>query len=381
MDGFALRIQTRTPNFLVDVSLDAGNELVTLLGRSDSGKTVVLRSIAGVYTPQYGLIEIGDRVVFSSIQDIDVPPSERRVGWVPHVSTLFPNLTVAGNVAFALEKYDTVSEEMGRQRVIEVLDMMGLSAFHQRHPADLSGEQLQRLALARALVIDPDIILLDDPFASLDMQARRQARRELQSLRAAVNVPAILATTDLEEAYEISSRVALIDRGRILQFDPPRTLVMRPANREVAELTLSVNIGHGLVVAAIEGGVMVQTRLGRFRASGIYPLGIDVDMVIRPEHIQILGQNDEEYGDNVFEGHLVEAIRDGDFYDLKFVPDMSDEPIHISMTDLAYQQLSVNPGDQCRVRFPPQAIHLMTMGPGENDELLPEAGESSTGSG
>ncbi len=367
MDGFALRIQTRTPDFLVDVALDAGNELISLLGRSGSGKTVVLRSVAGVYTPQHGLIELGDRIVFSSVQGVDIPPSERRVGWVPHVTTLFPNLSVADNVAFALKKQDTTSPETGRRRVREVLDMMQLIPQWDRLPAKLTTEQLQRVAFARALVIDPDILLLDDPFADLDISARRQARHEFQSLRAGINVPAILSTTDLEEAYEVSSRIALIDRGRILQYDPPRTLVMRPANRDVADLVLSVNIGRGLVVEAVEGGVMVQTRLGRLRAAGVYPLGIDVDMVIRPEHIQVLtpGGN-EEYSDNILVGRMIEAERHDDFFELTFVPDTGGDPLRITMSDLAYREPTVDPSQQSRVRLPPQAIHLMASLPDTN---------------
>lgn len=367
MDGFALRIQTRTPDFLVDVALDAGNELISLLGRSGSGKTVVLRSVAGVYTPQHGLIELGDRIVFSSVQGVDIPPSERRVGWVPHVTTLFPNLSVADNVAFALKKQDTTSPETGRRRVTEVLDMMQLTAQWGRLPAQLTTEQLQRVAFARALVIDPDILLLDDPFADLDISARRQARHEFQSLREGINVPAILSTTDLEEAYEVSSRIALIDRGRILQYDPPRTLVMRPANRDVADLVLSVNIGRGLVVEAVEGGVMVQTRLGRLRAAGVYPLGIDVDMVIRPEHIRVLTSGDaEEYADNILTGRMIEAVRHDDFLELTFVPDIGGDPLRITMSDLAYRGPAVDPTQQCRVRLPPPAIHLMALLPDTN---------------
>lgn len=368
MEGFALRVQTRTPDFLIDVSLDAGNELIALLGRSGSGKTVILRSIAGVYTPQHGLIEIGDRIVFSSVQGIDLPPSERRVGWVPHVTTLFPNLSVADNVAFALQKQEALPPEVGRERVDEVLDLLQLARYHRKLPGDLSTELQQRVAFARALVIDPDILLLDDPFADLDMTARRQARREFQALRDGVSVPAILATTDLEEAYEISNRIALIDRGRILQFDQPRTLVMRPASREVAELTLSVNIGRGLVVEAVEGGVLVQTQLGRLRAAGVYPLGLDVEMVIRPEHIQLLSPDDDEYDDNIITGRVVEALRHDDFYELSFVPDISGEPLRISMSDLAYRELTIDPSREYRVRFPPQAVHLMALLPGNDPQ-------------
>lgn len=361
MDGFAFRLQTRTPDFLIDVALDSGNELITLLGRRGSGKTVVLRSIAGVYTPQFGVIELGDRMVFSSIQGVDVPPNERRVGWVPNSNALFPNQPVVENVAFALQKHESMSQEQRRRRVLEVLDMLQLSSVQARTPAELPPEVLQRVCFARALAIDPDILLLDNPFQELDMSVRRKVRQEFQSLREAVKVPALFATVDLEEAYEISNRIALIERGTILQVDPPRTLLMRPVSRQVADLTLSVNIGRGLVVEAVEGGVMVQTRLGRLKAAGIYSLGIDVDTIIRPEHIQVFPPDDTEYDDNLLRGTIVDASRNGDLYDLRIEPETGVEPLHVSMSDLAFRGLGLEPGAACLMRFPPQAIHLMAL--------------------
>jgi ABC-type Fe3+/spermidine/putrescine transport system ATPase subunit len=370
MDGFALRLQTRTPDFLIDVSLEGGNELISLLGREGSGKTVMLRAIAGVYAPEFGVIEIGDRVVFSTVMDVDIPPSERRVGWVPNAGALFPNLSVYENVAFALQKHDSMPADLVRQRVLEILDMLQIATFRSALPGELEDVQLQRVCFARALVIDPDILLLDNPFDELDMNTRRKVRHEFVSLREAVGVPAIFATVDLEEAYEISSRIALIDHGRVLQYDTPRTLLMRPANRQVADLTLSVNIGQGLVVEAVEGGVMVQTRLGRLKVAGVYPLGIDVDTVIRPEHIQVLAPQDQgnEYEDNILNGVLVEATRNGDLYDLLFMPEIGQIPVHVSITDLAFRELGIQPTDACRVRFPPQAIHLMALLPGNTSQ-------------
>ena len=375
MDGFAIQLQTRTPDFLIDISLDAGNELIALLGRQGSGKTVILRAIAGVYEPQFGIIEIGDRMVFSTVQGINIPPTDRRVGWIPNASALFPNQPVYDNVAFALQKQESLPEPALRQRVLEVLDMLQFGGQQSQLPSTLNDEELQRVCFARALVIDPDILLLDNPFEGLDMATRRKVRQEFMSLREAVAVPALIATDDLEEAYEMATRIALIDHGRILQFDRPRTIVMRPANRQVANLTLSVNIGQGMVVEAVEGGVMVQTRLGRLRAAGIYSLGLDVDTVIRPEHIQVLRPGDEEYSDNILTGTLVDARRNGDLYDLRFEPDTGGEPLQISVSDLAFRELRIQPSEPCMVRFPPQAIHLMALLPDNESPSGLEIGE------
>ncbi len=119
-----------------------------------------------------------------------------------------------------------------------------------------------------------------------------------------------------------------------------------------------------MVVEAVEGGVMVQTRLGRLRAAGVYPLGVDVEMVIRPEHIQLLAPGEaEDHADNILVGRLVEAVRHDDFFELTFIPDISGDPLRITMSDLAYREPVVDPTRESRVRFPPQAIHLMALLP------------------
>ncbi len=377
MDGFAIRLQTRTPDYLIDISIDAGNEMIVLLGRQGAGKSVILRAIAGVYTPQFGVIELGDRTVFSTINEIEVPPSDRRVGWVPRANALFSNQSVRENVAFALQKHDEIQPEQAARRVEEVLDMLQLRAHASRVPAELPAELVQRVCFARALAIDPDILLLDHQFDDLDVTTRRKVRRDFRSLREAVGVPALMATIDLEEAYELAGRIALIEKGRLLQFDTPRTLLMRPVNREVAALTLSVNIGRGVVIEAVDGGVSVQSRLGRLRAAVVQPLGIDVELVIRPEHIQIPGPREELPNENVLQGTLIDVVRQGDLFDIRFAPDIGGDPLHISMSDLAFRELGLQPSQPCRVYLPPQAIHLMALLPDDEPRPAPDAGASS----
>lgn len=374
MDGFAIRLQTRTPDYLIDISIDAGNEMIVLLGRQGAGKSVILRAIAGVYTPQFGVIELGDRTVFSTINEIDVSPSDRRVGWIPRANALFTNQSVRENVAFALQKHDEIHPEQATRRVEEVLDMLQLRVHASRVPAELPAEMVQRVCFARALAIDPDILLLDHQFDDLDVMTRRKVRRDFRSLREAVGVPALMATTDLEEAYELAGRIALVDRGRLLQFDTPRTLLMRPVNREVAALTLSVNIGRGVVIEAVDGGVSVQSRLGRLRAAVVQPLGIDVELVIRPEHIQIPGPREELPSENVLHGTLIDVARHGDLFDIRFAPDIGGDPLHISMSDLAFRELGLEPSQPCNVYLPPQAIHLMALLPDEEPRPAPDSG-------
>ena len=295
MTALTVSLETRLKDFMLSLSFEMGDELLALVGRAGSGKTVVLRSVAGVYVPDSGSIAIRGETVFSTGLDISVPPAERYVGYVPQAHQLFPHLTVAENVGFSLtRRRDQSADQMrdAERRIGELLELLQLTRIADVVPADLSEIEQQRAALARALALDPEILLLDDPFATLDSGTRRQARSELSELRRLINVPVLLATSELEEAYEIADRIALIDRGSLLQISPPRQLLMRPSSRRVAEIVRSVNVIPGTVIAATGETIEVTTPLGILRVSDLSGIHGEVDVVVRPEHVRPL----ERYG-------------------------------------------------------------------------------------
>jgi iron(III) transport system ATP-binding protein len=226
---------------LDDVGLAVGRgEFFAFLGPSGSGKTTLLRLIAGFGAPSAGRILIGERDVTR------LPPWSRNVGMVFQSYALWPHMTVARNVAFGLERRRLARSEIAR-RVAEALALVGLTAFAQRRPAQLSGGQQQRVALARTLVIEPEVLLLDEPLSNLDAKLRLEMRAELRALQRKLGITAIYVTHDQEEANAIADRIAVLNEGRIQQIGTPVELYDSPANRFVATFLGTVNLIEGRI--------------------------------------------------------------------------------------------------------------------------------------
>jgi iron(III) transport system ATP-binding protein len=223
----------------VSLAVEKG-EFFAFLGPSGSGKTTLLRLIAGFGTPTTGRILIGERDVTR------LPPWSRNVGLVFQSYALWPHMTVAGNVAFGLERRKMKRAEIER-RVADALALVGLTALAGRRPAQLSGGQQQRVALARTLVIEPEVLLLDEPLSNLDARLRVDMRVELRQLQRKLGITAIYVTHDQEDANAIADRIAVLDQGRIQQTGSPIELYDRPANRFVATFLGTANLIDGTI--------------------------------------------------------------------------------------------------------------------------------------
>ncbi len=225
VEGLHLRLGENEVLRGISLELGAG-ELGCLLGPSGCGKTTMLRAIAGLERPSAGRIEIAG-------QDASrLPPERRPVGLVFQDLALFPHLTVAGNLAFAL--HDLPRQER-RARLEELLDATGLRPLAARHPHELSGGQQQRVAIARTLARRPRLLLLDEPFASLDAPLRRQLREDLRQLCKRLGLSALLVTHDRDEGFAFADRLGVMHEGRLAQWDLPYELYHRPATPFVAE--------------------------------------------------------------------------------------------------------------------------------------------------
>jgi putative spermidine/putrescine transport system ATP-binding protein len=231
--GKAVSIRSLGKSYGATVALDgvsleiAAGEFCTLLGASGSGKTTLLKTIAGFETYDAGQILVGG----ADIGPVQV--SKRNIGMVFQNYALFPHMSVRRNVAFGLEMRQVSKREVDA-RVSEALALVDLGSYGERLPRQLSGGQQQRVALARALVIRPDILLMDEPLGALDKNLRQSIQIELKRLHAAVGATVVYVTHDQEEALFLSDRIALMDKGRIVQAGTPRELYDRPANRFVA---------------------------------------------------------------------------------------------------------------------------------------------------
>ncbi|OIQ27608.1 MAG: Fe3+/spermidine/putrescine ABC transporter ATP-binding protein [Alphaproteobacteria bacterium MedPE-SWcel] len=239
---------------LEDLNLHVGEgELVSLLGSSGCGKTTTLRLVAGFLEPTAGHIRLGDR-------DLTRLPSHARdIGLVFQTYALFPHLSVKDNVAFGLKQRGIATAERNK-RAMDMVERVGLSGFADRYPANLSGGQRQRVALARALVIDPPLLMFDEPLSNLDAKLRVEMRVEIRRLQQANGTTALYVTHDQEEAFSISDRVAIMNKGRIMQLDTPEVLYSRPANAFVADFVGFENVIEA--VATGEDGDMILAEAG-----------------------------------------------------------------------------------------------------------------------
>ena len=273
---------------VADLSLDiAASRFVTLLGPSGCGKTTTLRLIAGYLTPDAGTIRIGDREL-SSPQHI-VPPEQRGMGMVFQNYAVWPHKTVFANIAYGL-KLRKVPARALTAKVEAMMELVGLAGLGARYPHELSGGQQQRVALARSLVVEPEILLLDEPLSNLDAKLRERMRTELKSLQRRTGITFVYVTHDQAEALALSDEIAVLHRGRLQQFGSPREVYARPANRIVADFMGLVNLLAATLISVSGGTGLVSASSLRL----MLPLpkgaaaGAAVDLAIRPEAIKLL---------------------------------------------------------------------------------------------
>ena len=258
-------------------------EFVSLLGPSGCGKTTTLRCIGGYEHVDEGTIEIGGEVIN------DVPVHRRDIGMVFQSYALFPHKTVGDNVGFAL-KMRGVSATDRRPRVADALGLVDLAGYEDRYPSQLSAGQRQRVAMARALIHRPSVLLLDEPLANLDRRLRHLMRVELKLIQQRVGISTIFVTHDQEEALVMSDRIAVMERGRIHQFAAPSEIYHRPATSFVATFIGETNLLEGQV-ASVGGGVANVRVAGDLEvtveADDHCRVGREVVITIRPERIDI----------------------------------------------------------------------------------------------
>jgi iron(III) transport system ATP-binding protein len=258
----------------IDLQVKPG-ALTAILGASGSGKTTLLRVITGFEQADRGCVTVDDTVMDDGRHR--VKPEHRHIGLVPQDGALFPHLTVRGNVAFPLPRRDRRGP-----RPDEVLELVGLTGLGARYPHQLSGGQQQRVALARALASEPSLILLDEPFSSLDAGLRATVRADVLAVLRATGTTTVLVTHDQDEALSAADHVAVLRNGQIIQADTPRQLYQCPADPQTATF-----VGTANLVAGTWDGARVTTALGRhgIQASQQAPAPGHVTVLIRPEQI------------------------------------------------------------------------------------------------
>ena len=260
-----------------------GGEFLTLLGPSGSGKTTLLNMIAGFFRPTNGVILIGEK-------DITVlPPEKRDVGMTFQNYALFPHMTVAENIAFPLKMKKVPRQEIA-DRIKKALELVRLSGFESRHPKQLSGGQQQRISLARSIVFDPSLLLMDEPLGALDKKLRQHMQLELKQLQRKLQMTVVYVTHDQEEALTMSDRIAVMNEGRIEQIDTPDEIYQHPKNWFVADFIGESNFINGNIIEINADNSLIEIPINK-KINGPkhkwMKAGMEVFVLLRPERLNI----------------------------------------------------------------------------------------------
>ncbi len=342
----AYNLKRGTVPVLHDVSLSVRQgELLTILGASGGGKSTLLRLIAGFLQPDTGDIQLDGRSIKS------VPPEKRGVVMIFQEDQLFPFMSVADNIAYGL-KLRRVSKSQIKQRVGEMLELVRLSGYDRRQPAELSGGERQRVALARALAIQPRLLLLDEPFSNLDANLRDELRGELVRLQNLLGITTILVTHDRAEAFTVADRIALLMDGHIAQAGYPRELYEHPHNARIAQFFGTANLLHGK-----KYGGLIAGDWGAFHIeNSSFPDGTALAM-IRPEAVQLLDKSHHPIASQTTN------VLDGIVEQWHYIGEKSHGVIridnHLAMEVSSSSYLSYQQGEHVNLAIPPRHIWLM----------------------
>lgn len=305
--------QLALEHFELNVKFESGPEMVVVFGPSGSGKSMTLRALAGLVRPEGGFIRLGERLLFHHDRGIHLSPQSRNVGYVPQQYALFPHMTIEENVVFGLHEFSRRDQEL---RAAELLTLMRLEPLAQRYPSEVSGGQQQRAALARALAREPRMLLMDEPFAALEEDLRAHLRDELVRIQERFNIPVLLVTHSLTEAYALAHQLVVLDSGRVVQSGERDQVFRLPKTSEVARLMGMSNILKAEVLRAGDDGILVDWKGMQLHVGGEFD-GEPGDLItlgLRPEEIMVIRRGRPlpvDLRENRFQGLILEDYPQG----------------------------------------------------------------------
>ncbi|GBO54810.1 ferric iron ABC transporter, ATP-binding protein [Pseudanabaena sp. lw0831] len=336
---------------LNDINLNVyAGEFVCLLGPSGCGKTTLLRIIAGLEQQTTGRVIQGGKDVSH------LPPAKRDFGIVFQSYALFPNLTASQNIAYGLQNTPMPKGQI-EQRVKELLETVGLEGFGKKYPAQMSGGQQQRIALARALALSPSLLLLDEPLSALDAKVRGRLRVEITQLQKRLGVTTVMVTHDQEEALTMADRVVVMDKGVIAQVGTPRVVYQNPKTPFVANFIGSTNLLTGEVISSTQvrcGNILLDANIGELEVNS------QIEIAIRPESIQLLDSgNQNEDLVNVVTADIEGIEFLGSVYHITLRPDgNSKAAITIEVSIHQARQIDLSLGTTLKIQIPTEHLQI-----------------------
>jgi molybdate transport system ATP-binding protein len=354
------KIRKKIGNFKLDVNFKTENQVIALFGPSGSGKSMTLNCIAGLMQPDEGRIILNQKVLFDSKKGVNVPPQERKIGFVFQNYALFPHMSVFENIAFGIRKLPKREQE---ERVASLLKRVRLNGLEKRYPHQLSGGQQQRVAMARALAIEPEILLLDEPFSALDTNVKNELHMEILEMQQYYQGDIVLITHNLAEAFELSSKIAVYQMGRIVQYESKEEILNNPVNKDVAALTGMKNFIEGQVHKIMGNAAVIKTSLGMILVSirnmQNLLVGKKIIMGIRPEFISISNISNKPKT-NTLKSKLIKIVEGIFCYRYEFVTLCDDKyNYHFYVEVPKIKDPSYKPGKEYLLYLPPERIVLM----------------------
>ena len=345
--NLAVQVRTRlSPHFQLDIAFDAAPGVTIVFGESGSGKTTLLRSVAGLVRPDAGRIAIGDRVLFDATVGADVPPPQRRVGFVFQHLALFPHLTAADNIAYGLTR---LPADERRARVAAIADSFRIAHLLARRPGEISGGERQRVGLARSLVTAPHILLLDEPLSALDHPTQSRIIADLRQWNEARRIPILYVTHSQREVFALGERVLVLESGRVVADGTPEHVMESPAHERVAQLAGFENLLDAVVVQRRPDAGVMANRLTGTTVDLETPLaevevGAALRIAIRAGDILIATEPPRGLSArNQLPGIIGSLSRQGAF--VRADVDIG-VPVEVHVTPMAIENLNLRPGSQ-----------------------------------
>ncbi|HIH36812.1 MAG TPA: ABC transporter ATP-binding protein [Methanocellales archaeon] len=336
---------------LKDITLDVKKgEYFVILGPTGAGKTLLLETVAGFHIPDKGNIWIeGCDVTL-------IPPEKRKIGFIYQDYALFPHLTVEQNIAFGLKLKRTSKSNMNMARLKGIMDWLRISHLAHRYPATLSGGEQQKVAIARAIAIEPQILLLDEPLSALDSRTRDYLREELKRIKKEFDITMVHVTHDQTEAMFLADRIGVMMDGEIVQVGTPREVFNKPINERVAEFVGVENIIEGMIESNEDGITVIRINGHRIEGISDYSVGDRVRLCLRPEDITLALSRDKSSARNSFKGTINQMVPLGA---LTRVSVDCSFPLIALITKRSLEDLGLKEGDEVIVSFKATAIHIL----------------------